>query len=98
MKKISGNKGKRRSGRFYIVLMVGFLTVVMAVQLVSLYHKSELYLAREKVLEEELRAQQERQQELIDYEQYTRSEEYTRNTAKSKLGLVSPNEIIFRER
>ena len=98
MKKISGRKDKRRSGRFYIVLMVGFLSVVMAMQLVSLHHKSEQYMAREKALEEELRDQKERQQELIDYEQYTKSEEYTRNTAKSKLGLVSPNEIIFRER
>ena len=98
MKKIQGHTSRKKTGRVYLVLMVGFLAAVMMTQLVSLYEKSEVYAAREVQLEEELRAQQDKQQELADYEQYTKSEEYTRNTAKSKLGLISPNEIIFRER
>ena len=79
-------------------MMVGFLVMVMMTQLVVLHNKSRAYAQREVQLEAELRAQQDRQQELADYEQYTKSEEYMRNMAKSKLGLVSPNEIIFRER
>ncbi len=82
----------------YLFIMVGFLVVVMTAQLVVLHNKSRMYAEREVQLEAELRAQQDRQQELADYEQYTKSEEYTRNMAKSKLGLVLPNEIIFRER
>ena len=70
----------------------------MMVQLVMLHNKSEEYALREAQLTLDLQEQENRQKELSDYEQYTKSEEYTKNMAKSKLGLVSPNEIIFRER
>lgn len=98
MKKVQGRRRKRSAGKLYLFLMMGFMAVVLVTQLVLLYQKSEAYAAREAQLVEELHEQEDRRQELADYEQYTKSEEYTRNTAKSKLGLVSPNEIIFRER
>ncbi|MBQ9631662.1 MAG: septum formation initiator family protein [Lachnospiraceae bacterium] len=91
-------KSEGRRGRLYILLMVGFLMVVMVVQLVMLYNKSEEYLVKEAQLEQDLKEQEGRQKELSEYELYTKSDEYIKNMAKSKLGLVSPNEIIFRER
>lgn len=98
MKKIRGQRQTRRTGRLYFLLMIGLLIAFMTVQLVMLYDKSEEYASREADLKQQLSEQQEKQKELSDYETYTKSEEYTKNMAKSKLGLVSPNEIIFRER
>ena len=39
-----------------------------------------------------------RQDELSDYEEYIGSRDYVEDTAKSKLGLVYDNEIIFKEK
>jgi cell division protein DivIC len=44
-----------------------------------------------------LEAQQEKREELDNYEEYIQTEEYKESVAKSKLGLVHQNEIIFRE-
>ena len=98
MKKNKGRRKKSVAGRIYFALMVVFLVGVMVTQLMLLHNKSVVYAQREAALEEELQTQEDKRQELADYEQYTHSEEFTRDTAKSKLGLVFPNEIIFRER
>lgn len=89
---------EKKSGRFHIGIIVVFMVVVMTFQLASLYQKSRKYQETEVALEAELEQQQERQQELSDYEVYTQSDEYIENTAKSKLGLIHSNEIIFREK
>ena len=38
------------------------------------------------------------QKELEEYEAYTQTQEYIEDTAKSKLGLVYKDQIIFKER
>ena len=42
--------------------------------------------------------QTERAEQLSDYEKYIGSQEYVEDTAKSKLGMVYDNEIIFKEK
>ena len=37
------------------------------------------------------------QNQLDNYEEYTKSQEYIEDQAKSKLGLTHENEIIFKE-
>ena len=98
MKTIRSQRVKRTKSRLYVLLVGGAAVALLAAQLVMLYNKSEEYALREASLTEQLQEQKDRQKELSDYEQYTKTEEYTRNMAKSKLGLVSPNEIIFREK
>ena len=39
-----------------------------------------------------------RQQEIEEYEAYTKTQEYVEEIAKSKLGLVYKDEIIFKEK
>ena len=97
MKKTRSQQNKSNN-RLYVLLTVGFLAGVFLFQLGMLYNKGKEYTAREELLKQQLQEQQDKQRELSDYERYTKTEEYTKNMAKSKLGLVSPNEIIFRER
>ena len=40
----------------------------------------------------------EREGKLSDYEEYIDSQEYVEDTARSKLGLIYDDEIIFREK
>ena len=35
---------------------------------------------------------------LKDYEEYTKSQDYVEDIAKSKLGLLHDNEIVFKEK
>ena len=49
------------------------------------------------IIVEFIHSKLEEQQQLADYEQYTQSQQYIEEVAKSKLGLVYNNEIVFKE-
>ncbi len=91
-------KKKNRAGRLSIACIVIFLLAVMSVQIMRLYEKNQEYIAKEAVLNEQLEDETERRDEIADYEKYIGSQEYVEDTAKSKLGLVYDNEIIFKEK
>ena len=91
-------KKKKSTGRIAVVSIILFLGLVLSVQMVRLYQKNRQYKAQEETLQEELEAQQSRQEDLIEDEVYTQSQQYVEDTAKSKLGMVYSDEIIFREK
>lgn len=70
----------------------------MAFQLCSLAIQNYEYKKQEEALTTELNKQEDKAAELSDYEQYITTDEYTESMARSKGGLVKPNEIIFREK
>lgn len=101
---MSGVKKKRKKGRrnsrtnrAFLTLIAVFVLIVMTVQLINLYQTDAAYAKKEQKLQAELSAQKDRQEELENYEAYTRTDEYKEGVAKSKLGMVHKNEIIFRE-
>lgn len=89
--------GDNRMGKMCITGIVFMFLVVMSVQIVKLYKEDQVYVAREKELSSQLEDATEEQKDLADYEQYTQSQEYIEEVAKSKLGLVYNNEIVFKE-
>ena len=70
----------------------------MSIQIIRLYEKDQEYIAREEELTEQLDQETKRQDKLTEYEDYIGSQQYIEDTAKSKLGLLYENEIIFREK
>lgn len=91
-------KKKNPTGKIAILSIALFLALVMAVQMVRLYEKNRQYMEQEKQLEAELERQQKRQEDLVEYEVYTKSQQYVEDTAKGKLGMLYSDEIIFREK
>lgn len=81
-----------------ITCIVLILLAVMSIQILRLYEKDQAYIAREEELTEQMEEELLRQDELSDYEEYIGSRDYVEDTAKSKLGLVYDNEIIFKEK
>lgn len=69
----------------------------MSVQIVKIYQKDKEYVRRQEQLEAELKDEQKRHDELVQYEAYTKSQQYVEDVAKSKLGLAYEDEIIFKE-
>lgn len=89
---------KSGTGRASIAFILICLLVVMLVQIVTLYQKDQEYIAREAELTERLAEETERAEQLSGYEEYIGSREYIEDTAKSKLGLLYENEIMFKEK
>ena len=84
-------------GKLCVSGIVFMFLIVMSIQIVKLYKEDQTYIAKEKELNERLEDATEEQQQLADYEQYTQSQQYIEEVAKSKLGLVYNNEIVFKE-
>ena len=89
-------KKENRMGKLCVSGIVFMFLIVMSIQIVKLYKEDQTYIAKEKELNEQLEDATEEQQ-LADYEQYTQSQQYIEEVAKSKLGLVYNNEIVFKE-
>ncbi len=45
-----------------------------------------------------METEQSRQKELEEYKKYVNTKEYIEQVAKTKLGLVYPNEVIYKEK
>ena len=77
---------------FILLLLAGVLTV----NSFMLQAKNKEYKSQEAELEAEIQKEKERSEEIEDYEEYVKSDEYIKETAEEKLGLVDPNEVIFK--
>lgn len=81
-----------------ITLIVLMFVGVLSVQIISVYGRNRSYQEQEEELQAQLESEQTRQEELKEYEKYITTKEYIEQVAKTKLGLVYPNEIIFKEK
>lgn len=69
----------------------------MSTQIFRLYQKNEDLKMAEIQKTAELEEEQERQEEIQAYEKYVTTPEYIEQIAKTKLGLIYSNEIVFKE-
>lgn len=91
-------KKKNPAAKIAVLSIVLFLALVISVQMAHLYQKNQDYKRQEAELEAELEEQKKQQEELVEYEVYTKSQQYVEDTAKGKLGMAYSDEIIFREK
>ena len=91
-------KKQNKSSMVCITLIVLMFVGVLSVQIMSVYGRNQSYQVQEEELQSQLESQQSRQKELKEYEKYVTTREYIEQVAKTKLGLVYPNEIIFKEK
>ena len=89
---------KKHFGRIFTAVTLLVLVTVLSVRMVNLYNKLQAARATEKSKEAEKQEQLDKSKELKSYEKYTKTKDYVEDTAKSKLGMVHQNEIIFREK
>ncbi len=81
-------------------MVSGVVVAVVAIFFIfgrqNLVAKNNEYEARKQQLEERIEQQQQVQQELQERAKYVQTKKYIEEIAKSKLGLVYPDEIIFK--
>jgi len=78
----------------YIVVLLLFGVVMFGSR--SLHAKDEAYRLKEEKLKAEIEVQLERQEKLHARDEYRYTKKYIEDIARSKLGLVYPDEIIFK--
>ena len=87
---------QNRAGIVWASIVVLILVTVVSIKSISLMQKAREYQAREQALEEQIEYETQRSDEIAEYERYTETRKYIEDTAKEKLGLVYPGEIIFK--
>ena len=87
---------KNRVGIVWASIVVLILVTVVSVKSIGLLQKANEYHEREAQLQEQIEYETLRSEEIADFERYTETRKYIEDTAKEKLGLVYPGEIIFR--
>lgn len=99
MQKMRRKKKKQnRAGKLCISCMVMVMILILSIQIVRLYGKNEEYKVQQKQLEAQLEDEQQRSKDLQEQEKYVGSKQYIEDTAKSKLGMVYKDEIVFKEK
>ena len=79
-----------------ISCVIVLLAVILSVASISLREKNEACKAQEAELEAQIEEASIRAEEIDALEEYVGTKEYVEDIAKEKLGLVNPNEILFK--
>lgn len=90
-------KNQNRFSMFLVTLVVIMITIVVAVQSVSLRKKIDNVATKETQLKEQIAAEEKRAEEIEEYRKEVQTKGYMEELAKDKLGLVYEGEIVFKE-
>jgi len=96
-KKRTAQRDDNRVGKICIGIILIVFMAVMSIQIQKVYQKDLEKIAQEEELREQYQYELDRQEELKEYQEYIKSDEYVEDQAESKLGLLYENQIIFRE-
>ncbi|MEE1086224.1 MAG: septum formation initiator family protein [Schaedlerella sp.] len=82
------------------VMLIGLVLILLAVCLgvnaVNLHSKNENYKQQEAEIQAQIKEQEERAEEIEEFKEYVETDEYIKEVAEEKLGLVDPEEILFK--
>ncbi len=87
---------ENKAGIVWASIVVLILVTVVSIKSIGLLQKQKEYRAREASLEAQIESETLRTEEIAEFERYTETRKYIEDTAKEKLGLVYPGEIIFK--
>ncbi len=88
--------GQHKRSVLLICMILVVLTGVLAVSSVKLHAKNAQYKAQEEELEAQIKKEEQRAEEVEEFKEYVTTDDYIKETAEEKLGLVDPNEIVFK--
>ena len=90
-------KKKKKYHSYIFVLLVLFLMVtIVGIGMIKQRKILMRYEEQAASLQEEIRSEKERQKKIDSLEEYVKTDEYIKEVAREKLGLIDPNEIIFK--
>jgi cell division protein DivIC len=94
--RVSRDRKIMKNTMLMILLVVCILFVALFIGGYRLNKKIDAALATKSELEAEINDEKTRKEELEELEDYMQTDEYIREVAREKLGLVDEGDIIFR--
>ena len=89
-------KLQNKAGIVWASVVVLILVTVVSIKSFGLMKKAHEYQEKEAAITAQIEAEQVRSEEIAEFEKYTQTRKYIEDTARDKLGLVYPGEIIFK--
>lgn len=97
-RRVAYKKQKQNTmGIFLVSLVLLMMLVVVGIKSIELREKKEYYAQREAELAQQIEAEQQRAEEIAEFETYTQTKKYIEEVARDKLGLVYEGEILFKD-
>lgn len=90
-------KKKNNAKKYILIATLVLVFLVLGYNVIKLYQKNLACEEKLNRLEEAYEVQEEREEELTLYEEFTKTIEFVEKIAREKLGLVFGNEIIFKQ-
>lgn len=100
MKKTTKRKKRGFAGALetvLVIVIIGLLAYMMFTNTRKLRTEEHEYAAREEILERQIAEEQERTETLLEQKKYVKTDEYIEEVAREKLGLINPDEVLFKE-
>ncbi len=88
--------GRYRRSAMLVSIVFVFLVGILLINAFNLKKKKEVYKQQQKELQIQIDAQKQRTEEINELKDYVQTEEFEKEIAEEKLGLVDPDEIIFK--
>ena len=93
----AGNRQQNELNMWLAAVVVGILIVVIMVACFGLFRKLQDNKQQIADLNEQIRTEEQRADDIEEFRQYTETREYIEEIAREKLGLVYEGEVIFKE-
>ena len=90
-------KQQNKMAMILITVVIMILLAVVGIKSIEMNSRVQELSETEAELNDEIKQEQARSDELDQYEKYTQTKKYVEDVAKDKLGLVHDGEILFKE-
>ena len=90
-------KQQNKLAMMLITVVIMILLAVVGIKSIEMNSRVQELSETEAELNDEIKQEQARSDELDQYEKYTQTKKYVEDVAKDKLGLVHDGEILFKE-
>ena len=87
---------KRRIEFAAITIIVLLLAIVVGVAGYRKKQKNDIYLEKIVELEKQIEKEEQRKEDLVEYGKYVQTDRYIEEIARERLGLIMPDEIVFK--
>ena len=96
-KRVRRSRRAMRNTMMMILLVVCILFVALLIGGYRLDKKIDTALAVQRELNEQIEDEKARTQEIAELEEYMKTDDYIREVARDKLGLVDEGDIVFKK-
>ncbi len=80
-----------------VIIIIGVVAYMMMTNTRKLRTAEHEYTAKEELLERAIEEENARTEVLKEQKKYVKTDQYIEEVARDKLGLINPNEVLFKE-